>query len=118
MQPNCLFIWDQFRPSPRSSSSSSSPGGRRVGEEEERHFPHHLQTSNFCRQPINKGETLEAKYTEGGENRPGHNMVEQRDMEEMYQEQDRREEEKEEGGGGEPEDLTSSIERLRRSDFL
>ena len=45
-------------------------------------------------------------------------MVEQHDMEEMYQEQDRREEEKEEGRGGESEDLTSSIERLRRSDFL
>ena len=68
----------------------------------------HLQTSNFCEEAVNKSERPEGKYEEGDRNKWSHNLEEEEEHhsleEPMYQ--DLKEE---------PEDLTSSIERLRRS---
>ena len=120
--------WDLQSHSHRSLSSSSSTGGGKNGEveedfsnlktktgEEELYFPLHLQTSNFCEEAINKSEKpADEKYEDGGRQKWSHNSEEEDQIREdpaMYQ--DKADEEE----GEEPEDLTSSIERLRRFVF-
>ena len=78
------------------------------------YFPLHLQTSNFCEEAINKSEKPDEKYEDGGRQKWSHNSEEEDQIREdpaMYQ--DKADEEE----GEEPEDLTSSIERLRRFVF-
>ena len=106
------------------SLSSSSGGGKngegeesspqsKTGLEEESSFAHqcNLQTSHFCQTAINTSERPDGKYEEELNSEEDYEHREERAM---YQQQDVREVEI----GEEPEDLTSSIERLRRFDFL
>ena len=73
----------------------------------------HLQTSNFCHEAPNKSERPDSKYEEGDRNKWSLNSEEEQHSSREEKEPIMYQDEKEE-----PEDLTSSIERLRRFAFI